>query len=242
LRAFWLIGLFFCALLGVGVYKLFLWPGFHIARIEANGAHMVTREEVVRKAAFDADVNLWLQNARAAERRVEIIPYVATARVHRGFPASVRIDIVERRPDGCVQAENGERFTVDGEGRVLEAECERVSAPLYRVPGIREALEPGTFLRSPRLARLQSDAHGLERLEPGTFLAFTLDGFDQFEAIMGSGVVVRFGADADLASKARLVAPILAATAERAREIKTVDVRAIAAPVVEYKQSRRAQD
>jgi hypothetical protein len=242
LRAFWLIGVFFFALLGIGAYKAALWPGFHLAHIDVSGEHLVTREEIIHRAAFDGDVNIWLQNVRAAERRIASIPYVASARAHRRLPASVWIEITERRPDGCVQAKSGERFTVDADGRVLELDCGRIDAPLYRVQDVRESVEPGTFLRSRPLARLQADAHALERLDPGAFLVFTLDGFDQFEATMRMGIIVRFGDDAELANKARLVKPILAAVAGRAGEIKAVDVRALAAPIVEYRQPRRAQD
>jgi len=237
LRAFWLIGLFCFALLSIGAYEAALWPGFHLANIDVSGEHLVTREEIIHRAGFDADANLWLQNARAAERRIESIPYVASARAHRRLPASVWIEIVERLPDGCVQTKYGERFTVDADGRVLEMECGRIDAPLYRMPDIREAVEPGTFLHSRPLARLQADAHALERLAPGSFLAFTLDGFDQFEATMRTGVVVRFGGDSDLADKARLVNPILAAVAGRAGAIKAVDVRALAAPTVLFRKS-----
>lgn len=242
LRAFWLIGVFFFVLLGIGAYEAVLWPGFHLAHIDVSGAHLVTREEIIHRASFDGDVNIWLQNARAAERRIESVPYVESARAHRRFPASVWIEIVERRPDGCAQEKNGERFTVDADERVLEMDCGRIDAPLYRVQDVREAIEPGTFLHSQPLARLQADAHALERLEPGAFLAFTLDGFDQFEATMRTGIIVRFGGDADLTDKARLVKPILTAVAGRAGAIKAVDVRALAAPIVEYRQSHRAQD
>ena len=242
LRAFWLIALFFFALLGVGVYEALLWPGFHLSGVEVSGVRTVAREEVIRRAALDPNVNLWLQNMRAAERRIEEIPYVATARAHRRLPASVWMAIVERKPDGCAQAADGERFTVDGQGRVLEAECEPLASPLYRLSALKQAAEPGTFLHSPALARLQADAHALERLEPGLFTAFALDEFDQFEATMRSGVLVRFGADAELAEKARLVKPILAAVAGRAGKMKAVDVRSLAAPIVEYRSARRAQD
>jgi hypothetical protein len=242
LRAFWLLGIVLVGVIGYAGYEALLWPGFHLAGVEVRGTHLVERDAVLARAALDPEVNIWLQDTRAVARRIEMLPYVHWAYVHRFLPASVHIDIVERRPAGCAEARNGERFTVDDYARVLEASCERILVPLYRLPDVQAAPAPGVFLHSARLARLQNDARMLERWQPGAFIAFTTDTFDELEATMRSGILVRFGGDADLSGKARLVGPILAAVSKRVPEIKVVDVRAPAAPIVEFRATHRAQD
>jgi hypothetical protein len=242
LRAFWLIGLFVLMLLGTAVYETLLWPGFHVTDIEVRGTSVVDRGEVVHRAAIDPATNLWLQNMHLAARRIEGIPYVAKASVHRRLPASVWIEILERTPDGCLEVPDGTRFSIDAQGRVLENDCEPTLQPLYRLSDLRQTPKPGVFLHSDRLARLQADAHALEKLQPGMFAAFRFDAYGQLEALMRTGTRVRFGGDDDLALKAHLIHPIFTAVAGRFASIKAIDLRAPGAPIVEYRPQTHVQD
>jgi hypothetical protein len=49
---------------------------------------------------------------------------------------------------------------------------------------------------------------------------------------------VKFGDAADLVEKGRLIEPILAELGPRANDVRAVDLRAEATPVVEYRPSR----
>jgi cell division protein FtsQ len=242
LRAYWLFGIVVLGLLAWGAYELLLWPGFHLTDTQVSGARVAAIDEVIARAALDPEANLWMQNMYAAERRVEKIPYVRSARAYRFLPASVRIDVVERRPDGCVEARNGDRFTVDADQRVLESECGEDVRPLYRLADLLAAPSAGVFLHRASLMRLQNDAHALQRLQPGVFTVFATDRFGQMEARMRSGIVVRFGDERNFANKARLVRPILAAARGRATPVKAVDVRVPEAPVLEFQPPTHAQD
>jgi len=222
-------------LLGVGIYQLILWPGFHLREIVVSGTSVVSRDDVLRRAALDRTKNIWLQNMHAAAARIETIPWVDQAYIHRLLPASVFIDVVERRADACAVARDGTRFTVDATARVLEPGCARIARPIMRLSDIQSAPRAGTFLHSAQLAQLQNDAAALERLDPGTFVTFDLDQFDQLETTMRSRLGVKFGDDGDLPAKVRLLDSILKSSSIRRSGLRTIDLRAPEAPVAVYR-------
>jgi hypothetical protein len=95
------------------------------------------------------------------------------------------------------------------------------------------AAPTGAFLHDEALARLRADARTL-----GTAVRYRSFGFGRFgdlEATMPDGIVVRFGDDRDLTAKAALVDPILAQIQARLGRVVAIDLRAPAAPVVQYR-------
>jgi hypothetical protein len=239
LRAFWIVAL--CAaivLAGTLVYAL-NWPGFHLGALEVTGNSTVSRAAIVARAAFERDRNVWLLDLGSAERRIEQIPYVQTARVQRTFPNAIAITIAEREPQGCLVAADGAALTIDAQRRVLERGCERMPEPLFRLPGLAAAA-PGAFLASDPLARLQADA-GVLRYETDPFVAFAYDRFAGLEATERSGLLVRFGGEGDLPQKLRLLEAIRTGVAA-GQALRVVDLRAPAAPVVERLEAQHIQD
>jgi cell division septal protein FtsQ len=223
------------ALLAVAVYQLILWPGFRLRSISVSGTAIVSAQDVIRRAAFDRTQNIWLQDMHAAAARIETIPWVEEAHVHRTLPASVFITVVERSAQACVAAGDRTRFTIDAHARVLEAGCARLPQPLFNVPQIHRAPAPGAFLHAVEVMQLQRDASELEVLEPATFVSYLLDQYGQLEGTMRSGVRVEFGADDDLGAKTSLLDSILKSSDVRLNALRAVDLRAPQAPVVDYR-------
>ncbi len=232
LRTFWFLGLLLVFAGAYGLWVLVHSSLFDLKRLEVTGVGRVARSEVAARAAIGAHANVWLLDTRAIGRRVEAIPYVLSAGVHRALPASVRIDVTERKPDGCVRGANDLALTVDSAGRVLERGCAPGSV-VYLPQSVRD-MAPGSFLNDPELARLQHDAHALansgDRLRD-----FRHDTYGQLEASLASGIRVRFGDEEDLDRKRRLIAPILASLGARVAGVIAIDLRAPATPVVERK-------
>jgi hypothetical protein len=223
------------ALAAAGVYQLVLWPGFHLRGIAVNGTSVVSRADVIHHAALDRTRNIWLQDMRAATTRIEAIPWVDRAYIHRFLPASVSIDIVEREASACVVAHDGARFTVDASARVLEGGCGRITQPVIRIADIQGVPSAGAFVHSVSLAQLQRDAVTLDGIEPGEFVRFDFDRFDQLEATMRSGLTVEFGDDGDLPAKVSLLDSILKSSSLRRAGLRAVDLRAPEAPVADYR-------
>ncbi len=238
LRAFWIVALAgMLVLAGGGAYAL-NWPGFYLNALEVGGNAIVPRAEIVARAALPADRNIWLLDTRAAERRIERIPYVRDAIVRRKFPNAVEIAVSERVPEGCLLA-SGSALTIDADRRVLELGCDRLPQPLYRLPGLA-AVAPGEDERSDDLDRLLRDAGTLGQ-GPHAFVAFGYDAYGGLLATLRGGVEVRFGSDGDLPEKLRLLDAILALPGAGAG-VRAIDLRAPAAPVVLRREPQYIQD
>jgi cell division protein FtsQ len=231
---FWLIGLALAAVLGAAAWGLSGLPVFHLQRLVVAGNARVSRAEIVTRASIDPGQNVWFLDRAAIERRIDGIPYVLAAHVRLRAPATVEIAVVERQPLACVRDGAGHELLVDGELRVLEELCFPEPPLAFDV---RSTLDggPGTFLRDSELRALAADARALGA-GGDRYRSFAHDAFGELEATLANGIAVRFGDDADLDRKGRLVGPILAQLGPRAGDVRIVDVRAPATPVVEYRK------
>lgn len=242
-RTYWIPALLVLAIAAGLGWALASAPIFRPSSIAASGLSRVSREDVLARAAINPNENVWLMDTRAVERRVEEIPYVLSARVQRGFPGGVTLAIVERVPEACVRDGRAQELTVDGALRVLETGCASAPGVTYLTRDQARA-KPGEFITDPAVIALRHDALLLaprESVSPASsapslkFTIFALDAFGQLEATLASGVRVRFGDDDGLAEKERLVMPILASLGPRAANVRAVDVRSPATPVVEFR-------
>ncbi len=232
-RTYWVVFAVTGLLVALAVWRLATLPAFQLHDLTVTGLAHVPKSEVVARAAIDPSVNIWLLDRGAIERRIVAIPYVFTAHIHRRPLGNVWIEIEERRAEACARDSAGTEITVDRDLRVLESGCARGTSRTYDVRGIRNAT-PGAFSHDDELAHLQKDAR--ELAETGDrFADLRHDRFGALEAILHDGIVVRFGDEANLGSKQRLIGPILAQLGTRAVKVRSVDLRAPATPVVEYR-------
>ncbi len=232
IRRFWVAGVLVAFALAYGGWVLANSRTFAVKRVVVEGVQRVPAQTVAKRAAIVAGTNIWLLDAPGIERRVEAIPYVATARVHRSPPSTVRVVIIERAPEGCVKTVDGDELTIDAEQRVLERRCSRGTVVFF--PRAVEDATPGRFLHDAELARLQKDARTLDQ-SGERFTDFRYDRFGELEARLADGIRVRFGDEEDLERKRRLIGPILASLGNRIGGIRAIDLRAPATPVIESK-------
>lgn len=231
LRVFWVFIVLALAAGSYGGYRLATWPGFLPSSIAVDGNRRVGTGEILARALIPKDRNLWLLDKRAAEERVEAIPWIRSAQIHRALPAATTIIVTERTPIACAQTDRT-HYMIDEDARVLGTEC--TASPgllaLDWLPIPRQRL--GATLDVARLQRLLADARTLQsmKLDP---VRVALDRFDGVEATLRDGPLVRFGEDRDLADKAKLVDPILQSYRRRDQNLAVIDLRAPSTPVVE---------
>ena len=235
IKPFWIFAIFLVAAIGWGGAWLAQSPWFRVERvgIDVPLASPVTRDQVRRAAAIVPDANVWLLNPVAMTKRIEAIPYVDRATVHRGqFPQPfVELAVTVRRPTACLRA-GGRDVTIDATSRVLQTGCAgtavaRIDAGRAKVPA------PGGTIADPDIARLLGDVKTLADAS----LAVRSVGRDRWgglEAVDITGVTLRFGDDGDLKKKADLVAPVRAGIGTK-RTVRAIDLRAPATPTVEYR-------
>lgn len=215
---------------GIVAYVLVTLPAWRLQRLTVTGNRVVPESQILAAAGIPLEANVWLLDTRGIARRIEAIPFVGQVRVRRRFPATVELGVTERVPSACVVGPDA-ALTIDAARRVLATTCLGSTLPRYRTA---VAPQPtGTFLADPAIARLQQDAATLEAAGVGV-RALGWDAFGSLDVTATNGLTIECGDDADLASKARLVDPILGAT-RQLRTVRAIDLRAPETPVVTYR-------
>jgi len=232
LRRFWMPIVIGTALLIGIVVVAAMWPGFDPRRVVVSGNHRVARGEILARAAIAPHESIWLQSPRSIARRIEAIPYIDTATVHRIAPATVTIAVAERAPFAVVQS--GDRVAVvDRALRALAPPAVGASWPTFVIgPGAR--LAPGDFVATHEAVQLREayDAMTARGVVP-VRLAF--DRYGGLVAMMRDGLRLMLGGQNDMGRKLSLVDAILAQVIGHQRRVAAIDLRAPATPVVVYR-------
>jgi cell division protein FtsQ len=227
----WVFVLAFVALAAYAGYVLVTLPALKVHAIDVTvDGLQVTERQVLDAAQIDRTSNVWLLDTAAIARRIEAIPYVDGAEIRRAFPAHLGIAVTERRPAACVSS-GGRAITIDAARRILQAGCEGSSSVVIEVANLAPGA-PGSSVTAANVATLLADAQTLESARV-PLRSLKLDRFGGLVGIEPDGVAVLFGTDVDLAEKAKLVAPVLAAV-RPGRTIRALDLRAPATPIVDF--------
>ena len=231
------------AALAAGVWREAADPRFAVGALEVRGCEHTTSGDVIVAAAITPGTNAWLINHTAVARRVEVLPWVHSARVRVFWPNRVAIEITERQPVALVAlgrplhaATVPAYALIDETQRVLSLDADPAAAAglpvLIVVPPPSPVPAGGTIDRSEVGQALDAYrrlvAMGLRvsdvAIAPSTGISATAD----------RNVRVLFGEDEDLAKKAELFQAIVAKISTPSR-VAYIDVRSIRAPTVLYR-------
>lgn len=232
LRIFWLFIVAIVGAVAYGTYALVTLPALRVQGVDVHIDGLAVRtDQVMQAASIDRSRNAWLLDTSGIARRIEAIPYVATASVRRIPPATIAIAVTEREPAACVRGAS-RLVTIDRERRILQDGCARASALQI---GLRDVTlgAPGSVANSATLAGLLADGRVLRDAGVDT-RSIGQDAYGQLVAVDTGGIELLLGSDADVAQKAKLVAPVLGA-AGHGRPIRAIDLRAPATPTVQFR-------
>jgi cell division protein FtsQ len=233
IRPFWMPVTFSSAVVIGALAVLIAWPGFDPKQIVVTGNLHVTRGEILSRAAIARNVSIWFQSTGAIARRIEAIPYIRTAAVHRVPPASLRIVVDERVPFAVLQS-GAEAAVIDRTLRVLtpvgEADDER--PVLVAKAGLD--LTPGSFVATRGVVELRNayDAVTAAQIVP---LEISLDRFGGIVVELRSGLRLLLGSESQLDRKLTLASAIIAQVVSHERRVDAIDLRAPSAPVLVYR-------
>jgi cell division protein FtsQ len=223
--------------LGVGLLVVALtvaakWPGFYPRHVVVKGNHRVPTGEILARAAIAPHLSIWVQNTGAIAKRIEAIPYIATARIHRIPPTSIRIVVAERVPFAVVRSGDN-AAVVDRALRVLEPASSPSSIPVF-VVGPAVDLVPGTYVQAARAVELR-DAYEAVAAARIDAVELSLDRFGGLVVTTRDGLRLLLGSQDDLEQKLTLANAIRAQVIGRQRRVAAIDLRAPAAPVLVYR-------
>lgn len=215
-----------------GLAALAVWPGFFPKDVTVAGNHRVNRDEILARAAISAHESIWIQSTGAMARRIERIPYIRRATVHRVPPASLRIVVTERTPLLELRLPSGD-WLADRDLRILQPAYGDAGLPVL-ILSTDVSVDSGSYLRGSQATRLR-DAY--ERLAAHGIVAsqLRLDRFGGLVVTIQGGMQLLLGGDEDLDRKIVLANAILAQVVPKQRRVAAIDLRAPGAPVLVYR-------
>ncbi|MUL40836.1 FtsQ-type POTRA domain-containing protein [Streptomonospora sp. PA3] len=130
----------FVVLLIVGLLTVVTWVLLGsrllvVRQVEVAGTDRLDPDQVVAAVDVATGTPLARVDTGAAQRRAEELRLVESARVSRGWPATLRVDVVERTPVLGMRAGDGFRL-IDGDGvRIADTDKRPRNYPLIGVSG-----------------------------------------------------------------------------------------------------------
>ena len=217
--------------LGAAAWLAFWSPVLAVEEIVVQGGKHVSPEDVAAVTRLDAADNLLLVSTGRIAAQVEELPWVASAKVDRKLPGTVRVKIVERVPR-VVLATSEARWLLDGRGHVLgRAPSQNEDLPVLaaaQVGSVSEGMQIAESEVRDALTALRSLAPRI-RADVAAVLAPTSE---RITLSLSDGTQVRFGAAESLNAKNEVLLALLAETRLEGRTGGYIDVRVPTSPAV----------
>ncbi|MEG0830535.1 MAG: FtsQ-type POTRA domain-containing protein [Anaerovoracaceae bacterium] len=127
-------------LVGLGIFMFLHSSIFSIEKIQATGGERYSSAQIIKKAELKEYNNLFQVPDKKIERRLLEDPYIKEAKVSRGLPHTLKVEIKERIGLGFIP-EGDNYVIVDGEGTVLQITEKKPKITLIKGVTVKEATE-----------------------------------------------------------------------------------------------------
>lgn len=205
-------------------------PLLDVDYVDLQGAEHTSRQELLRATGLDRHPQLLDVKTSDVVRRVESLPWVATAAAAKAWPRTVRIVVTERSAAAVVAVKGGGWALLDRTGRVLEAQPTR-RADIIGVGGTEVTAKPGQSIGSTGRDALAVAAAVPAHLHDRVREATSVGG--EVELHLAPAGLVRFGPAEQIALKMQTLETMLAKA--DLRRLAVLDIRAPSAPVLTRK-------
>lgn len=191
-------------------------PLLDVDRIPVTGASHVTAAQVRAASGVHVHDHLLFVDLSRATRRIEQLPWVRSATIHRDLPGTLAITVVEYTPVAYVRVPGGVML-VAANGHVIER---TKTAPPHTVEvrGVRLAPSAGDLLAPPDAAGIVGRLPAPLALRIG---AVDVSGDGLALDVVGNGEI-RLGDSSDLGAKATSALAVL--TNNGAQRFRYIDV------------------
>ena len=184
-------------------------PLLDVDRVTVTGTDHTTVDEVRHAADVRLGEPLLSVDPGAVAARVEELPWVASARVERSWPSTVKVQVTERVPVAVVQLTDDLAAMIDADGWVVGVESRPADAPSdpsgpLVLTGIDEPVVEGERLDAAARDALAVAAAAAEWM-PGVVASVSTD----LDAELLQGGAIRFGSVDDLSDKVTAAMTVL---------------------------------
>jgi cell division protein FtsQ len=223
----------------VALYLVARSPLFGLSAVRVEGGSAATRAAVLAAAGLRPGEAYLSIHPNQVAARVGALPVVATVRVRRAYPSSLRIIVTERRATASVSS-SGAYWLVAADGVVLQ----RVAARQPGLPFVADVplprgVRPGTRLPAGNpLANALAVIGGMDPALRRQVTGVTAGSIDGLQFRLGGGAVVLYGVAEQQAAKDAAVLLIQRRLRQEGKEVVRVDVRVPSTPTVVSKTAQ----
>jgi cell division protein FtsQ len=215
------------ALLTAGIWVALRSPLLDVDQVRVVGAEHTPSAAVVSASGLHRGDPMITVDGRLAARRVEALPWVASANVRRVWPGTVQVTVSERRAVAVTRADPANWAILDGSARVL-AWVPSAPADLFPLEGLGSVPHPGSTLAAAR--SLLAVRAALSPALAARAAALVGVGDGQVDLRLNPRGTVEFGLADQLPAKVKAAETVLASV--DMRNLATLDVRLPTSPVV----------
>jgi len=200
-----------------------------VDRVVVTGDGHTSNAEIRSAAAIGLGQPMAYLDTSAAEHRIEVLPWVASASVHRDLPGTVSIDVVERVPIVATPIDGGGWRLFDAEGHAL-GDVPALPAGVVAMSGPVKPVPVGAVVGDQQLAAIDATALLPVPLKARVgAVAWADDGTIDLQ--LAPAGTIRLGPPTDLPAKYLAAVAVLDELGPDAT-VGVLDVRAPEAPVL----------
>lgn len=211
---------------------------FVVSDAEVTGNSYLSESEVILMAGVPYGESIFRVDTRAMERELARAARIASARVTRKLPRTIRIEIVERHGVGLIPYA-GYFVEVDSEGVALGIRTSvEAAADMPIIAGIRptavavgETVQPEEQVKAGAKVADILIGSGLQDISD-----VDVSDSDSVVVHMVGGVRIFLGPLDGIGERARLAGPILRLCAEKGLDVEYVDLRVASRPVIKERR------
>ena len=224
----------FLVVVVIAAYVILRSPYFDIRRVAVTGNQYLAEEVILAATPVSAGENIFGINVAAATEELNKVPMVKEARISRVLPATLLINVTERRPLGILPTGGG-FVEVDEEAMCLQRSGSGVPG-LPVITGISvEMVAPGEYIRNSLLIEVLKVVGELPQEITERLSEVNIDADGQVKAYTLDQIVCYFGATDDIKEKGEVLAQVLSEIDERGFKVEYVNVTSPDKPVLKYK-------
>ncbi len=229
-RGFTVLGVLVAGVLGTVSWLVFLSSVLDVRSVSVQGMRddRLTADQVRAALGDLGDGPLARVDLADARRRVEAIPRVASAEVWRGWPHTLQVKVVQRRPVAAVRGDDGQFTQVDAGGVSFATEpVAPEGVPVVELQLSQQANDAvGVISRRQLVEGAVTVAAGLPPEVAKRAGAVLVHSYDDIQLQLSGGGTVRWGSPERTGRKAKVL------TALMSRKATNYDVSVPEAPAV----------
>ena len=224
----------FIIMVAIAAYVILRSPYFDIRQVVIQGNHYLVEEDIRAATPINTGENIFSVNVSEATEQLKKVPMVKDARITRDLPATVLINITERRPLGILPTGGG-FVEVDEEGMCLQ----RSGAGVLGLPvltGIQvESVSPGDHIHNELLAAILEIAGGLPTEVTEELSEIHIDPDRQVKMYTLGHIPCYFGGSDEIEAKGAVLAQLLLEIKEHGLKVEYINISSVDKPAVKYK-------